>query len=156
MEIIEKKLEAMGIKLPDIKNFKPVGLYEPAVIADTLIFTSGVGPDVEGMEKFIGKVGKEITLDQGRKAAMQCAINLIANLKYVLGSLDRIERIVQLIGYINSASGFNLQPKVLNGASELFINLWGEKGRHARAALSANELWQDIPVECCLVAQIKK
>lgn len=154
--IVEKKLESMGIVLPDISQLEPVGLYEPAVIVGNLIFTSGTGPDVKDMEKFIGKVGKELTLEQGQTAAMQCAINLLADLKYELGDLDRVERIVRLIGHVNSAPGFNLQPKVINGASELFIKLWGTKGKHARAALAVNELWQDIPVECYLIAQLKE
>jgi len=154
MDSIEKKIIKMGLKIPEIEK-EPIGLYIPAVITGNLLFTSGAGTDVEGMEKYKGKLGKELTLEQGKKAAMQCALNLIADMKYVLGDLDRVEKIIRLIGYVNSAPGFTLQPKVINGASELFIGLWGEKGRHARAALSVNELWADTPVECYLVAEIK-
>lgn len=151
---IEEKLKSMGITLPEVEK-EPIGLYVPGVTVGNLVFTSGAGTDVAGMEKFDGKVGKDLTLEEGQRAARQCAINLLANLKYEIGELDRVERIVRMIGYVNSAPGFTLQPKVINGASELFIELWGEAGRHARAALSVNELWADTPVECYLVAQIK-
>lgn len=154
MDSIERKLQEMGLKIPEMEK-EPVGLYIPGVIAGNLIFTSGAGTHVEGMEKFRGKLGSELSLEQGKQAARQCALNLIADMKHVLGDLDKIERIVRLVGYVNSAPGFTLQPKVINGASELFIELWGERGRHARAALSVNELWDDIPVECYVVAQIK-
>ena len=156
---IEEKLKEMGITLPEVEKEpigkEVIGLIIPAVTVGNIVFTSGTGTDVKGMEKFAGKLGKELTLEQGQRAARQCAINLLAYLKAEIGDLDRVERIVRMIGYVNSAPGFTLQPKVINGASELFIELWGEKGRHARAALSVNELWADTPVECYLVVQLK-
>jgi len=154
MSIIENKLEKMGIKLPEIGK-EPVGLYIPAVTVGNLVFTSGAGTDVAGMKKYRGKVGKDLTLEEGQEVVKQCAINLIADLKYEIKDLDRVERIVRMIGYVNSADGFKLQPKVINSASQLLIDLWGEKGKHARAALSVNELWDDTPVECYLVVQLK-
>ena len=154
MGIIEEKLKKMGITLPEVEK-DPIGEYIPGVTVGNLVFTSGAGTEVKGMERFAGKVGKDLTLEEGKRAARQCAINLLSNLKHEIGDLDRVERIVRLIGYVNSAPGFTYQPKVINGASELLIELWGEKGRHARAALSVNELWADTPVECYLVVQLK-
>ena len=154
MGIIEEKLKKMGIALPEVEK-DPIGEYIPGVTVGNLVFTSGAGTEVKGMERFAGKVGKDLTLEEGKRAARQCVINLLSNLKHEIGDLDRVERIVRLIGYVNSAPGFTYQPKVINGASELLIELWGEKGRHARAALSVNELWADTPVECYLVVQLK-
>jgi enamine deaminase RidA (YjgF/YER057c/UK114 family) len=154
MGIIEEKLKKMGITLPEVEK-DPIGEYIPGVTVGNLVFTSGAGTEVKGMERFAGKVGNDLTLEEGKRAARQCVINLLSNLKHEIGDLDRVERIVRLIGYVNSAPGFTYQPKVINGASELLIELWGEKGRHARAALSVNELWADTPVECYLVVQLK-
>jgi len=154
MNKIEKKLKEMNILLPEVEK-EPIGKYIPAVRVGNLVFTSGAGVDVPGMEKFAGKLGKELSIEDGKRAARQCAINLLADIKYEIGDLDKVERIVRLIGYVNSAPGFKFQPKVIDGASELLIELWGEKGKHARAALSVNELWADTPVECYLVVQVK-
>ena len=151
---IEDKIKKLGIVIPQIT--KTVAEYIPAVIVGNIIFTSGVISKVDGMKTFTGKVGKELTLEDGKEAARQSAINLLAILKYELGDLDRVERIVRLVGFVNSAPGFKGQPFVINGASELFVEIWGDKGRHARAALSTNELFNDEPVEVYLTAQIKE
>jgi len=154
MSKIEEKIKKLGIIIPKIG--KTIAEYIPAVIVGNLIFTSGVISKIDGMKEFTGKVGKALTLEEGKVAARQCAINLLAILKYELGDLDKVERIVRLVGFVNSAPGFKGQPFVINGASELFVEVWGDKGRHARAALSTNELFNDEPVEVYLIAQIKE
>jgi enamine deaminase RidA (YjgF/YER057c/UK114 family) len=151
---IEEKIKGLGITIPEVK--KTIAEYIPAVTVGNLVFTSGVISRIDGMKEFSGKVGGKLTLEEGKEAAKQCAINILAILKHELGDLDRVERIVRLEGFVNSADGFKEQPFVINGASELFVKIWGDKGRHARAALSTNELYNDEPVEIYCVVQIKE
>lgn len=150
---VESKLEELGLKLPSPP--KPLGAYIPTVRVGNLVFVSGMKASLEGEMKFTGKVGSDLTIEEGYEAAKICALNCLSALKVSLGSLDKIERIVQIFGFVNSAEGFNKQPKVVNGASELLLKLFGENGQHARIAVGANELPEDSPVEIAMIVKIK-
>jgi len=149
----EAKLKEMGITLPVAP--KPLAVYVPAVLADKYVYTSGQIPIVDGDLKFKGKVGGELTEAQGYEAAKICAINCLSAIKELVGSLDNIERIIKVSGFVNSAQGFVGQPKVINGASELLGEVFGEAGRHARAAVGVSELPMNAAVEVEIIARIK-
>lgn len=126
---------------------EPGGLYVPLKQVGTLIFTSGVGPMEQGRPAVIGKVGAELTVEQGQAAARLCILNTLTRLEKHLGSLDRVKSVVKLLGFVASAPGFDRQPQVINGASQLLIDIFGEAGRHARSAIGTSELPRGIPVE---------
>lgn len=148
----ETKLKELGITLPPAPQ--PVANYVPVVRARELVFTSGVLPMKEGKLVFEGKLGKELTLEQGREAASVAVLNALAVVKQELGSLDKVLRIVRLTGHVASAPGFVQQPAVLNGASDLLVAIFGEAGRHTRAALGAVELPLGAAVELDLIVLV--
>ena len=150
---IEQRLVELGIELPPPPQ--PVANYVGAVQTGNLVFLSGVSNRVKGVLKYQGKLGRELTVEQGYDAARMAAINHLAILKDLLGDLDRVQRIVKLVGHINCAPGFNTLPPVLNGASDLLVEVFGERGRHARLALGASELSSDIPVETELIVEVQ-
>jgi enamine deaminase RidA (YjgF/YER057c/UK114 family) len=150
---IEAKLKAMGLALPAVPA--AIASYIPFVRVGDLLFLAGTTGERDGRPPFAGKVGAEVTVEQAQEAARRCGLNHLAMMKAALGDLDRVERIVRLIGYVNSAPGFTDQPRVINGESDLYIALWGEKGRHARAALGISELYGDAPVETEVIVQVK-
>ncbi len=150
---IEAKLKAMGLTLPPVQP--AVASYIPFVRVGDLLFLAGSVGERDGKPPFVGKVGAEVTVEQANEAARQCGLNHLGMMKAALGDLDRVERIVRLIGYVNSAPGFTDQPKVINGESDLYIALWGEKGRHARAALGISALALNAPVETEVIVQVK-
>ena len=149
---IEQELEKMGFVLPVPK---PLAAYVPAVRSGNLIFTAGQGPNLDGKPKFTGKLGRELTEEQGYQAAQICVVNCLACVKSLVGDLDKVERVIKLLGFVASVDGFTRQPWVMNGASELLIKLFGERGKHARSAIGTNQLPQDIPVEVEIVVQVK-
>ena len=149
---IEQELEKMGFTLP---TPKPLAAYIPAVRVGELVFTAGQGPTVDGKPAFVGKLGREITEEQGYKAAQLCIVNCLACVKSVIGDLDKIEQVVKLLGFVASVDGFNRQPWVMNGASELLIKLLGDKGKHARSAIGTNELPMGIPVEVEMIVRVR-
>ena len=149
----EAKVKELGLTLPEAP--KPVAAYVPAVKVEEYVYTSGQIPFVNGELKFKGKLGKELTLEQGYEAAKVCALNCLAVIKGQIGSLDNIKQIVKVTGFVSSASGFNDQPKVINGASELLGEIFGEQGQHARAAVGVNELPVDAAVEVEMVVKVK-
>ncbi|KJR97075.1 MAG: endoribonuclease [Peptococcaceae bacterium BRH_c4a] len=149
----EAKLKEMGITLPVAP--KPLAAYVPAVLADRYVYTSGQIPIVDGDLKFKGRVGSDLTEAQGYEAAKICAVNCLSAIKELIGSLDNIERIVKVSGFVNSAQGFASQPKVVNGASELLGEVFGEAGRHARAAVGVSELPMNAAVEVEIIVKIK-
>jgi enamine deaminase RidA (YjgF/YER057c/UK114 family) len=151
--MFEAKLKEMGITLPETP--KPLAAYVPANQVDKYIYTSGQIPMVSGELKYKGKLGAEITEAQGYEAAKLCAINCLSAIKGLAGSLDNIERIVKVVGFVNSAPGFNMQPKVINGASEFIGEVFGEAGRHARSAVGVNELPIDAAVEVEMIVKLK-
>jgi enamine deaminase RidA (YjgF/YER057c/UK114 family) len=119
------------------------------------VFVSGQGPVKDGKVAYAGKVGADLSLEEGYECARLCALNCLAAVKGVVGSLERVVEVVQLRGFVNSAPGFDRQPEVLNGASELMVKLFGEKGRHARAALGTCSLPRNIAVELEMVVRVR-
>lgn len=146
-----QRLAQLGITLPDPPA--PVAAYVPAARSGALIFVSGQIPFESGRLIAAGKVGRDLTLEQGRQAARICGLNALAAAARLAGGIDGIARIVRLGVFVNSAPGFTDQPKVANGASELMIEVFGEAGRHARAAVGANELPLDAAVEVEMIAE---
>jgi enamine deaminase RidA (YjgF/YER057c/UK114 family) len=132
----------------------PQGTYEPAVISGKLIFVSGQLPLKGGKLLYRGKLGSEISIEEGIEAARLAAINSLSVMQSELGDLGRIKRIVKLTGYVSSALGFNMQAKVLNGASQFFYEVFGDMGRHARSAVGVYELPLEAPIEIEVIAEI--
>jgi enamine deaminase RidA (YjgF/YER057c/UK114 family) len=148
----EARLETLGIELPPAP--KPIAAYVPAVRTGNLIYLAGQGPFVDGKPTITGKVGAGVTEKQGYDAARTTILTSLAVLRAEIGSLDRVRRIVKLVGWVNSAPGFTRQPWVMNGASELLVEIFGEAGKHARSSVGANELPLDIPVEIELIVEV--
>lgn len=153
MNQIETKLAAMGYELPPTPT--PVAAYVPAVRTGNLVFVSGQVPREKGELKFVGVVGDDITLWQGQQAARLCALNALAAVKSVAGSLDKVRRIVKLTGFVRSAKGFGDQPKVVDGASVFLGELFGDVGKHARAAVGVNELPLGVSVELEMIVEVE-
>ena len=148
----EERLQALGLELPQAP--KPVATYVPAVRAGELLFLSGVLPMQNGQLAFTGKLGRELTVAQGAEAARVAVLNALAIAKQELGTLDRIVRVVKVVGHVASAEGFTDQPRVLNGASDLLVEVFGEVGRHARVAIGAVELPRGAAVEIEVILQV--
>jgi enamine deaminase RidA (YjgF/YER057c/UK114 family) len=141
----EEQLKEIGIELPQAP--KPVATYIPAVRAGNLLFLSGVLPMQNGQLVYSGKLGRDLTVEQGMQAAKTAVLNALAIAKQELGTLDRITRVVKVVGHVASAEGFTDQPQVLNGASDLLVEIFGDAGRHARVAIGAAELPRRAAVE---------
>jgi enamine deaminase RidA (YjgF/YER057c/UK114 family) len=148
----ESKLKALGLTLPSPP--KPVANYVPVVKTGDLLFLSGVLPSRDGQLVMTGKLGENITVEQGVEAARVAVLNGLSIIRCEVGSLDQVKQIVKMVGYIASAPGFTDQPQVLNGASDLLVSLFGEAGRHARVAVGAAELPRRAPVEIELIVQV--
>ena len=149
---VEERIRGLGLELPEAP--KPVASYVPAVQSGDLVFTSGQIPFVNGNLIYTGRVGAELTIEQGAECARICALNCIAAVKSVIGDLNRIQRVVRLTGFVRGAEGFRDQPKVLNGASDLVLQIFGEKGRHSRLAIGTNDLPLGAPVEIDMIVEI--
>src|SRR5262245_61817950 len=150
----EEKLSALGLQLPEAP--KPVATYVPAVRTGNLLFLSGVLPMRNGQLAYAGKLGRELSVPEGVEAAKVAILNALAIAKQEIGSLDRITRVVKVVGHVASAEGFTDQPQVLNGASDLLVAIFGEAGRHARVAVGAAELPRRAAVEIELILSVKK
>jgi enamine deaminase RidA (YjgF/YER057c/UK114 family) len=150
---IEDKIRSLGFEIPETP--KPVAAYIPALLVNDLVFTSGQLPVVGGELKFKGKIGNEISKDQGYEAARICALNALSAVKSVIGDLDKIDRIVKVVGFVASAEGFTGQPAVINGASEFLKEVFGEKGMHARSAVGVVELPLGAAVEVEMIIKVK-
>ena len=148
----EAQLRGLGLELPEVP--KPVAEYVPAKRVGDFVYVSGQGPIRDGKPVYVGRVGAEVSPEDAYKAAQLCALNCLAAVKSLVGSLDVVEEIVQVRGFVNSAPDFHDQPKVINGASELLVKLFGERGRHARAALGTSNLPGNIPVEVEMVVRV--
>jgi|KBSMisStaDraftv2_1062788.scaffolds.fasta_scaffold1052949_1 enamine deaminase RidA (YjgF/YER057c/UK114 family) len=143
---VEKRLRAQGIELPEPS--KPGADYVPFVRMGELLFLTGQLSQWNGERKFIGKVGREISVDQARQAARLCALNLLAHLRVALdGDLDRVLQCVRVGGFVNAAPDFADHSKVINGASELFLTVFGDAGKHTRVAVGVNGLPYNVSVE---------
>ncbi len=150
--MIDEKLEALNILLPSPP--KPVGSYVPVVITGKLAFVSGQIPIRDGTVIYAGKVSKDLSVEDAQKAARLCIINALAQLKTELGSLDRISKIVRVSGFVNSPPEFTDQPKVINGASDLLFEIFGQNGQHTRFAVGVSSLPLNSAVEIDLIAEI--
>lgn len=151
--MVEQKLKELGLEVPEVA--KPVAAYVPAVKVGGYVYTAGQIPFVNGELKYRGKLGKDFTVEEGYEAAKFCALNCLAAIKSVV-DLDDIEQVVKVVGFVNSAEGFNEQPKVINGVSELLGEVFGEKGKHARSAVGVNELPLNAAVEVEMIVKVKE
>jgi enamine deaminase RidA (YjgF/YER057c/UK114 family) len=148
----EDALTQLGITLP--MPPKPVATYIPAVQAGDLLFLSGMIPLRDGRLLMAGKLGKDLTIEQGYEAAKIAMLNALSVIKQELGTLDRVKQVVRMVGHVASAEGFVQHPAVINGASDLLVKIFGEAGRHARVALGAAELPLNAPIEIEMIVQV--
>ena len=151
MTEVRAKLAELGLTLPTAA--KPVAAYVPAIRTGNLIFTAGQLPMVDGALATTGKVGGAVSVDDAKKLAQICAVNALAAVGTVI-DVNKIARVVRVVGYVNGIAGFTQQPAVINGASELFLHIWGEAGKHARSAVGVAELPLDAPVELELTVEV--
>jgi enamine deaminase RidA (YjgF/YER057c/UK114 family) len=150
----EARIKELGLSLPQPP--KPGGNYVPGVRVGNLLFLSGHGPGrADGAPLARGKVGRDLSLEDGYKAAREVGINLLGTARALLGSLDKVKRVVKVLGMVNSAEGFGDQPKVINGFSDLMVEVFGENGRHARSAVGMAELPSGIPVEIEMILEVE-
>jgi len=150
--MITERLVELGIVLPAVSP--PAGNYVGCVVADGAVHVGGHGP-VGGPERFTGKVGGGLSLEDGYRAARATGLSILATLQAELGDLDRIEQFVKVFGMVNVAPGFNRTPQVIDGCSDLLVEVFGEAGRHTRSAVGMAELPFDIPVEIELIARLR-
>jgi len=149
----DKKLKELGVEL--IPPQKPIANYVKAVRTGNLIFLAGHGPTLPDGSNITGKVGKDLTLEQGYNAARQTGVALLSTLKAELGDLNKVKRVVKVLGMVNCHSDFTDQPKVINGCSDLLVSVFGEKGKHARSAVGMNSLPMNIAVEIEMVVEVE-
>jgi enamine deaminase RidA (YjgF/YER057c/UK114 family) len=151
--MIDRRLKELGIELPIAT--KPVANFVPCVQTGNTLFVSGQVTAWNGEYRHVGKVGGGITLEEGQKAARVCALNVLAQARAHLGDLDRITRIVMVQGFVNAVPEFTEHPKVINGASDLFVQIFGDAGKHARFALGAGSLPFNVSVEVAAILEVK-
>jgi enamine deaminase RidA (YjgF/YER057c/UK114 family) len=149
---IEKRLKELEVALPEAP--KPVANYVPAVKTGNLLFVSGHGPYNDGKTILSGKLGKDLTIEEGYKAARNVALNCLASTKAALGTLNKVKRVVKLVGMVNCTEDFRDPPKVINGASDLLVEVFGEAGKHARSASGMQSLPNGIPVEIEMILEV--
>jgi enamine deaminase RidA (YjgF/YER057c/UK114 family) len=154
--MIEEKILSLGIELPEAP--RSAGSYVQIVTTGNLLFVSGQIPVDPGsiplQVRFKGKVGKDLSVKEGQEAARLCTINALAQLKSVLGNLDKIKKFVKVSGFVNCDASFTNHPQVINGASDFIVQLFGEKGRHSRSAIGASSLPLDSAVELEVIVEI--
>ncbi|MCH6199185.1 RidA family protein [Aquiflexum sp. LQ15W] len=148
-----QKLVELGIVLPEASS--PVANYVNAVRSGNLLFLAGKGPGLQDGTFITGKVGEDLTIEEGKAAARMVAINQLAVLKAELGDLNKVKRVVKVLGMVNCNSDFTQQPQVINGFSDLMVEVFGEKGKHARSAVGMNALPMNISVEVELIVEIE-
>lgn len=152
MSKIEKRLEELGLVLPKLDD---IGKIEPVKQVGNILFVSGHGPEVDGKAVIIGHVGNEVSLEQAYDAAKLCALNCLALVKRKIGDLDKVDEFIKVLGFVNSAPDFFEQPKVMNGYTDLLIQVFGERGRHARSAIGTSNLPSNQPVEVEVILTVK-
>lgn len=145
----EDKISELGITLPAIRP--AVGNYVSCVRVGNLLFTAG-----QGVDEYHGKLGKDISIDEGYKAARQSMLNLLSVVRNELGNLNKVKRIVKILGFVNSTEDFINQPKVMNGASDVLVDIFGEKGKHARSAVGMAQLPNNTTIEIEMVLEIEE
>src|SRR5262252_6209342 len=151
----EARIKELGITLPSPP--KPMGNYVPGVRVGNLLFLSGHGP-IRSVDQPLkrGRVGGDMSTEDAYKVAREVGLNLLGSARSILGSLDKVKRVVKVLGMVSSAEGFNAQPKVINGFSDLMVEVFGENGRHARSAVGMAELPSGIPVEIEMIFELKE
>jgi enamine deaminase RidA (YjgF/YER057c/UK114 family) len=152
MSKIEEKLRKMGLELPTLS---PIGKIEPVKQIGNMLYVCGHGPEQNGEAVIHGRVGADVTLEQAYEAAKLCALNCLALIKRKVGDLDRVDEFVKVLGFVNSAPDFHDQPKVMNGFTDLIVELFGERGRHARSAIGTSNLPNNQPVEVEAIATVR-
>lgn len=152
---VEERLTELGIDLGE-EPTPPVANYVPSVRTGNLVFLSGHGPDKPDGSQVIGKVGEGISLEEGQKAARLTGISLLTSLKAEIGDLNKVKRVIKVFGMVNATSDFTEHPQVINGFSDLMVDVFGEKGKHARAAVGMGSLPGNIPVEIDMVVEVEK
>lgn len=150
---VEKRLKKLGIELPKPTN--PMGSYVNAVQTGNLLYLAGKGPGMPGKPLPVGKVGRDFTVEQAYQHARSTGLSLISAMKAELGDLDRVKRFVKVLGMVNAVPEFGNQPEVINGCSDLFVEVFGERGRHARSAVGMGSLPRGIPVEVEVIVEIE-
>ena len=151
--MIEEKIKELGYTLPE--TAKPLAAYIPAIRVGEFVYTSGQVPIVGGELKYKGKIGADLTLEDGQKASIICALNGLSAIKGIVGDLNEIEQIIKLTVFVNSANGFTDQPKVANGASEFLGSVFGDAGIHTRSAVGVSELPINSAVEIEMIVKVK-
>ena len=149
----EASLRGLGIELPAMPA--PMGNYVRSVQVGSLLFLSGHGPQREGKMAYVGKVGRDLSLEEGQQAARLVGLNLLASIRDGLGSLDRVKRVVKVLGMVNATEDFGDHPKVINGCSDLLVEVFGEAGRHARSAVGMGSLPGGIAVEIEMILEVR-
>ncbi len=152
MSDVYERITAQGLTLPPCPPL--AGLYVPVKQVGNLLYISGQGCTKDGLPVYSGKVGAEQDIAGGQAAARLCVVNALSVLHQYLGDLNKIKNIVKLLGFVSSASGFGSQPQVMNGASQLLIDIFGERGKHARSAIGSNELPSNITLEIEMIVEI--
>jgi len=150
---VEAKLKELNLELPELAP--SIGSYVPTVRTGNLLFVSGHGPRRDGKLAYVGKFGQEYDVQAGYDAGRLTALNCLASVKEALGDLDKVRRVVKVTGFVNSAPGFVSQPQVINGCSELLLALYGEAGKHARAAVGMAELPNGMAVEIEMILEVE-
>lgn len=150
---IEKRLAALGLELPQPPV--PVGNYLPAARVGNLVFTSGQTARINGMRRYVGVVGQEVSQEDAYLSARDAMLNCLACVKQAVGSLDRVRRVVKVIGFVNAGRDFAAQPAAINGASDLLEQVFGEAGRHARSAVGLSSLPSNVSVEVELIVEVR-
>ena len=154
MHVFEENIKKLGIEIPDIPN--ALANYVPYKISDSIVYVSGQAPVMNGELIYKGKVGNDISIDDGIRAAELCCINIISILKESInGDWDRLDNFLKLGGFVNCNSDFVDQPQIINGASDLLVNIFGEQGKHSRFAVGSNSLPMNISVEIDAIIKIK-
>lgn len=147
-----ERLAELGIELPEV--VKPLAAYVPATVSGRYVYTSGQLPMKDGANIAVGTVGDDVDVDTAYACARQCAINAIAAAASVAGGIDGLGRVVKVVGFVSSAPGFTSQPAVVNGASELLLEVFGDAGRHARSAVGVAALPMGVPVEVEMIFEV--
>ncbi len=150
---VEEKLKEIGLELPPA--IQPVANYVTAVRTGNLVFLSGQGPLREDGTLITGKIGSDLSQDEGYEAARRVGLGLLASLKTEIGDLDKVRRVVKLLGMVNCMPDFVDQPRVINGASDLLVEVFGDKGKHARSAVGMNALPMNIAVEIEMIVEVE-
>ena len=150
--MIEEKIKLLGITIPEAA--KPLAAYIPALQVGNLVMTSGQVPISAGVIKYQGKVGKDLSEEEGKEAAKLCALNCLSAIKSVIGNLDKIKKVIKLTVFVSSAEGFTAQPQVANGASEFIVEIFGDNGKHVRSAVGVSELPLNSAVEIEMIVEV--